>query len=83
MPVHCTDYTFCGMKTLPSPLITKGGADISHLAFPQVRCEKLQTDDDIKDKYKKLNNTRNSIKASINPVTSLTWVTRGIELHSE
>lgn len=51
MPVHCTDYTFCGMKTLPSPLITKGGADISHLAFPQVRCEKLQTADDIKDKY--------------------------------
>lgn len=37
MPVHCTDYTFCGMESLPSPLITKEVADISHLAFPQVR----------------------------------------------
>lgn len=36
MPVHCTDYTFCGMESLPSPLITKEGADISHLAFPQI-----------------------------------------------
>lgn len=37
-----TDYKFCGMESLPSPLNTKKGADISHLAFPQVRIPRCE-----------------------------------------